>query len=217
MRDLLDHLLVINHPEGMSESFRRSHKVVLRLAGAHARNNSIQVLAVRVRKENRLHVGIQHAHMFHTVFLFIATRQLVLLDTSLQVVIYPRANHQTVLGLFFPAGQRVICQDGLGIDIVPLLRILHQPSFRLKSQELLYSGFIHPRIMFIRTRRKIDLRLDDVVQTLRIAGCLFARLFRIQHIVGTAADLFHQVFWRPYTLKWLDLHSTQIMLIVGLL
>ena len=81
--DARNRLLVIDHPERVAEAFRCADKIVLRLALGHFGYDRIQVIAVRVGKEHRFHVRVEHAHMFHTIFLFIASRQLVLLDASL--------------------------------------------------------------------------------------------------------------------------------------
>ena len=151
--------------------------------------------------------------MFHSVFLFVPTRQLVLLDPSFQIIIHPRTNHQAVLGLLLTAGQRIIRQDGLRIDIVMRILVLHQPAFELKPLILLFCLRIHPRVVLIGTGHKIDLRLDDMIQTHRITRRLCPCLFTVQHIVRPATHLFHQLLRRSYSLKRFNSHISLLLLL----
>ena len=171
LRDLLSHRLVVNHPERVSEAFRSSHEVVFRLTLGHFRYDRIQVLPMRISKEHRLHVRIQYTHMFHSVFFFIASGQLMLFDASFQIIIYPCSHNQTVLGFRLFTCQSRSCslrsftfrQDRLCIDIVLLFGILHEPMILFEQLKLLRCSFIYPRIMLICSRLKIDLRFDDVI------------------------------------------------------
>ena len=205
IRDALDGLLVVDHPERVPKTLGRRYEIVLRLTFAHLRYDRIEVIAVRVGEEHRLHVRVQRAHMFHPVFLFVLARQLVLLDAALQVVIHPCAYHQTILCL---------AVHRLRIDVVFLLLVLNEPTLELESLELLLGLCIAAGVMLIRARRKIDLRLDDVIQTHLIARGFLACFFAIEHVVRTATHLLHQLLRRTYSFKRFYFHEEKNVLCV---
>ena len=159
----------------MSESFRRSYEIIFRRVLRYSGDDSVQVVAVRVSKEYRLHVCIEYAHMFHSVFLFVAAREFVLFNSAFQIIIHPCSDNQTVLRLFLAAGKRVVSQDRLGIYIVFLLLVLHEPSVLAEQFELLHSGIVHTRIMFVRSRFEIDFRFDDMIKGFGISGSFSTR------------------------------------------
>ena len=182
LRDMADGNGVVYQPERVAEALRRCHKVILRLAGGNLCNDGIQVVAVGVSEEHRFHVGVVHPHMFHAVFLFVAAGQFVLLDAPLHIIIHPRGYHQSVL---CPAVHR------LGIHIVFLLLVLHQPALFPEEVEVLARTLIHFRVMLVGTVFEVDFRFDDVIQRFLVACRLSACFLRVQHIVGTTADLLY--------------------------
>ena len=50
-----------------------------------------------VRKEDGFDVGVVHAHVFHTVFFFVAAGQFVFLDFTLHIVLEVGGYYQSVL------------------------------------------------------------------------------------------------------------------------
>ena len=159
--------------------------------------------------------------MLHTILLFVLTRQLVLLNASLQIIIYPRADNQTILRLCFLSCQSrsgsvlqtlAFSQNRLRINVVFLLLVLHKPSFLFEQLKLLNCRSIHTLVVLIRSRRKIDLRLDNMVQTLLVACSFCTCFFTIQHVVRPAAHLLHQLFRRTYSSKWFNLHTISVFL-----
>ena len=202
--DTLDRLFVLNDPERVTESFRSGYEVILRCALGHFCHDSIKVIPVRVGEEYRFHVGIQRTYMFHAVFLFVLTRQLMFLNASLQIVIYPSADNQTILRL---------AKTRLSVNVVFLLLVLFQPTFDTKTLVLRQRLLIHTRVMLIGTGFKIDLRLDDMIQTHLVAFRFLTCLLGVQYVIRPTTHFGHQLFRWPYSLKWFYFHKIQIILI----
>ena len=167
-RDGLDICIVGNYPELMAETIDGRDEVIFRLQSSITHDKAIQRLVVRIGKEHGLDVGIVHTDMLHTVLLLITTGQLMLLDVALHVVVGMGANHQTILRL---------AVHRLGIDIIMFLRVLHQPTLILELLEVLCSLFVNTWIILRGAYREVNLRLDDVIQTLLIVASLCASLF----------------------------------------
>ena len=177
----------------MAETVDRGNEVILRLGSGITHDQCVEHRVVWISEEDWLDVGIVHTHMLHAVFLFITTRQLVLLDAACHIVVGMGAYHQSVLRF------SVHC---LRIDIIMFAFILNEPPFILELLEILSSLLIHPRIILRRTYWEINLRLDDMIQTLLIVASLCPRLLRVKHIVGAAFYLFHQLLRRTDSLEW---------------
>ena len=154
LRNTTNRFRITNHPEGMSKTIQIRHKVIFRFTCHHIRDDSIQVLAMRVSKEHRFHIGIVYAHMLHAVLFFVAACQFVLHDATFHIVFHPSCQHQSILCA------PIHC---LGIDIIAVLSILHQPPFLTEQVKLLTSHSIHTLIMLICTVFKIDFGLDDMI------------------------------------------------------
>ena len=177
----------------MTEAVHRSDKVVYRLLLGVLCHNLIQHRIIRIGKEDRLHIRIVHTHMLHPVLLLVPAGQLMLLDDPVQVVVHIGTDDQTILCL---------AVHGLCIDIIILLRVLNQPSLVLEELELTGSLRIHLRVVLVADRVEIDFRLDDVVERLLIALTLGLGLLAVQHVIGAALHLFHQVLRWAYSLEW---------------
>ena len=152
----------------MAETIDGCNEVVLRLSGGIAHDELVEDGIVRISKEYRLDVGIVHADMLHTVFLFVATCQLVLLDIALHVVVSMCADYQTILCLAL---------HGLSIYIIMFARILHQPSIVLELLEVLGSLLIDTWVVLRGAYGEVNLWFDDVIQTLGVVASLGASLF----------------------------------------
>ena len=161
-------LVVVDDPELMTESVDRSDEVVLRLRGGIAHDEFVEHLVVWIGEEHGFYVGIVHADVLHAVFLLVTTGQLVLLDVALLVVVGMGAHHQSVLRL---------AVHGLGVNVVVLLVVLHQPSLVLELLEVLGSLLVDARIVFRRAYGEVNLGLDDMIQTFLIVASLGTGLF----------------------------------------
>ncbi len=111
---------VVNHPERVTEAVKIRYEVILRLSARHAGNDGIQIRAVRVGKEHRFDVRVVDAHMFHPVFLLVTACELMFLDAPFHIILHPRSHNKAVL---------CTTVHGLGIDVVFLFLVLHQPAF----------------------------------------------------------------------------------------
>ena len=164
----LNVLVVVNHPELMAEAVIWCHKVIYRLLSRIFRHYGIQRLVFRISKEHRFDVRI--VHPFHAVLLLVTARQLMLLNHPVHIVGHVSSYHQSVLRL---------AVHGLGVDVITRLFVLHQPSLFLKHPEVRYRLVVHTWVVLIRTLRKVNLRLDDVIQRFLVAFRLFAGLSRV--------------------------------------
>ena len=185
--------LIANHPELMTETVDRSNEVIDGLCLRIAHNQRIERAVIRICKEYGLNIGIVHTDMLHAVFLLVTTRQLVLLDTSLHIVVNQSTYHQTILRLTV---------HGLCVDIIVVVLILYQPAFVLEHLEVLCGLFIDTRIIFRCTHREIYLRLDDMIQTFLVVASLSTGFLRIQYVIRTALYLFYKLFWWTNATEW---------------
>lgn len=104
--------------------------------------------------------------------------RLVFLDLARPVVLIVAAHGQTVLGTAI---------HRLGINIIVLFAILHQPLVVAPLLEVLDRFLIHLFVMLVGNRIEVDFRLDDVEQ--RALGSLSLGLLRVQHVVRTRRNL----------------------------
>ena len=179
-------LVVVDDPEVMAESIG-SDKVVLGCTRRLAFDDGVELVVVGVGEEYRLDVGVVDAHVFHAVFLLVATGNLVFLDDARHVVVDISPHDQSVLG---------VTVHRLGIDVVVLFVVLYQPPFLLEHVEVVYCLVVHFGTVFVGTGSKIDFGLDDVVERFLISLGLLSSLFGIQHIVRTRSHLFDKFFRR---------------------
>ena len=114
--------------------------------------------------------------MLHAVLLLVTAGQLVLLDHAVEIVVNECPDNKTVLGL---------AVHRLGIDIVVVLCVLNEPTIVLKLLEVLGCLLIHTGVVLTRANRKINLRLNDMIEAHLIVACLCPRLFRVKYVVRT--------------------------------
>ena len=141
----LNIFLPVDNPECMAETVVRSHKVINRLLCRVTGNDRIQHCIVGISEEYGLDVGIVHTDMLHAVFFLVAASKLMLLDNAVHVIGHVCAHHQTILRLTV---------HGLGIYVIVLLIVLHQPAFVLEHPEVLGRFPVHTFIVLVRTYRK---------------------------------------------------------------
>ena len=165
-----DVVILVDNPESVSEAVDGCDEVIHRLFGCIACHDVVQHFVVGISKEHRFDVGIVHTHVFHAVFFLVAAGEFMLFDNAVQIVVYIGTYDQTVLCLAI---------HGLGIDIIVLFAVLHQPSFVLEHLEVFGSFGIHARVVLVGTFGKINLRFDDVIQRLFITFGLFACFFGV--------------------------------------
>ena len=188
----LDVIIVGDYPELMSEAIDRSYEIILRFGGSIALDEVVEHLIVGISKEHRFDVGIIYANMLHSVFLFISTCKLMLLNHAIHIVVDKSTYHQSILRFTI---------HGLCVDIILLLVILHEPSLVLELLEVLGSLLVHTRVVLAGAYREIDLRLDDVVQAHLVVASFSSCLFRVKNVVWARLDLFNKVFRWAYALK----------------
>ena len=169
-------LILIDNPESMSKTIPRSDEVINRLVCRILLDNNIQLLIIRISKENRLNVSVVHTDMLHTVFFLVTTGKLMFFDNPIHIIGNVCTNYQSVLR--FPVHR-------LGIDIIIFLIILHQPTFVLEQLEILGSFSIHLFIVFVRTDREIYFRFNNMIKRLFVTFRFCAGFFRVQYIIRT--------------------------------
>ena len=179
------------------------NELVLRDAGSGFRNDPGQFGVVLECEEDRFDVGVLDADVDHPVVLLVLAGQLVLLDDAGGIVVGMGAEHDAVLRT---AAHR------LGIDIVFLLVLAHQPSFLLPGPEVLHGAVVRALLVLAGDRVEVDLGLGDVQQGLLPGHPL--RFFRVQDIIGRRRDLRHDAFGRPQRRKRFDsYHSFELIYI----
>ena len=146
---------VVDHPESVSESVTGSNKIVYRLLSRILADNGIEHRIVGISKEHRFDVGIVHTDMLHAVFFLVTPGEFVLFDGAVHIIGHVSTHHQPILCLAI---------HGLGIDIIILFVILHQPSFVTEQTEILCRFRIHLLIMFVCPNGKVYFRFNNVVQ-----------------------------------------------------
>ena len=174
--DAFDIIIVINDPELMAKAFWLGYEVVFGLFGSIASDDSIQFVHVFVGEEDGLDVGVVDAHVFHTVFLFVAACELVFLDAAGHIVFKPCSYYQAIL--------RSIAH-GLGIYVIAFFRVLNQPSVLLEEIKMLACTLIHLRIVLVGTGLEVDFGFDNVIQRFLVAGGFCAGFFAVQHVIRT--------------------------------
>ena len=157
-----DVFVVRNNPQSVAETVDRGNEVILRLSCGIAHDEFVESLVVGIGEEYRFDVCVVHADVLHSVFLFVAACQLVLLYDALLVVTGVCTYYEAVLCLLFSAVGRQ--RRGLGIDIVLFLIVLHKPSLVLELLKLACSLLIHLRIILARAGGEVYLGLDDVIE-----------------------------------------------------
>ena len=172
--NLLLSRLIVNHPKTVTKPIS-SHKIINRIVVRNnAVNNLIDLLIGRIGEKDRLHIGILDPYVNHTILLLIGTGQFMFFDFTLQVIIKMTGRYQSIL---CPA------IHGLGIDIILLSIVLHQPSLFSPGPKILDCTGIHLIGMLVSYRSKINLGFDNMKQ--RFFRCLLFCLLRIEHIIRT--------------------------------
>ena len=161
----------------MTEAVDRCDEVVFGLCGGITHDEGIQHAVVGIGKEHGFDVGIVHTHVLHTILFLVATGQFVLLDATCHIVIGMGTDHQTILRL--PVHR-------LRINIIMILRVLHQPPLILELLEILGSLLIHFGIVLGGAYGEVDFGFDDMIEAHLIVASLGASLFTVKHVVRTA-------------------------------
>ena len=183
--DLVDGLVVIDHPELVAELVLVD-EIVLRSLLDGLGHNLVQHVVVLVGEEHRLDVGVLDAYVNHSVILLVLAGELVLLDLAGSVVIRVGAENESVLCAAF---------HGLGIDVVALLRVAPEPTLLLPLLEILHGLVIDLRVVILKDGIEVDLRLGDVEEGF-LSGHLLG-LFGVKHVIRRGCHLCHNIFRRP--------------------
>ena len=191
--------LVADNPELVAESVDGRHEVVDgSLCGillAQCEQHGARV----VGQEDGLDVGRGGAHVLHAVFFLVGAGEFVLLDDALHVVGHGGANDPAVLRL---------AVHGLGVEVVAVGLVGHEPSLLLELLELLGAAFVDAGVVFAGAFGEVDFGLDDVVERHLVVAGLSAGFFGTEHVVGAALYLFDQLFGGAQATEGLNLgHS----------
>ena len=133
--------------------------------------------------------------MLHAVLFLVLAGEFVLLNHAVQIVVDVSCHHNAVLSA---------AVHGLGIDVIVLLGILHEPALLLEHIEVFNSLGIDFSIVFVGNRVEIDFRFDDVIQRHLIAQRFVESLLRVEHIVGARSHFGYEVLWRAQALEWFN-------------
>ena len=152
--DLVDGLVVVDHPELVSEVVFVD-EIIFRSLGHRLGHDLVEDVVVLVSEEDRFDVGVLDADVDHSVVFLVLARQLVLLDLAGSVVIRVGAEDEAVLRPAFHC---------LGIYIVALLGITLEPSLCLPLLEVAHRLVIYQRVVVLEDRVEINLGLGDVEQ-----------------------------------------------------
>ena len=177
----------------MAEAVDGRNEVVLGRCCCDAAHECIEHGIVGISEEDRLEVRVVDADMLHAVLFLVATRQLVLLDDAVHVVLNSRSHNKTELRL---------AVHRLRIDVVHLLAVLLEPALVLELLEVLGSLLIDARVVLACADREVNLGLDDVIKRLLIVASLSTSLLRVKDIVWTALNLLNKITRRPDSFKW---------------
>ena len=192
----------------MLKTVYRRHEMVFRFALRHLRYNSVQVVTVLIGKEDRLYVGIIDEYMLHAVVLFVLAGQFMLLDLAGHIVLHRCRYNQSVLRTGAIDCQPMTRRNSLSINIIEFFLVLLEPAVATEEIKLLPCCRIDLRIMLVRAFRKIDFRLDNMVQRHRVAFGFPTSFLRRQDIIRAGVDFLYQLLRRTNTSKRLDNHTT---------
>ena len=73
-----------------------SYEIILGLTFDHLLDNVLKSLVVGECEENRLDIGVVHAHMLHAVLLLVAAGKLMLLDATFHIVVDPCSHYKAI-------------------------------------------------------------------------------------------------------------------------
>lgn len=140
-------------------------------------------------EEHGLNIGVGLADVAHTVVFLVATGEFVLLDDAVHIVVHVGAEHDAVL----PVELAVGVAHGLGIEVVVLLFVLHEPAVLLEEAELACAFAVATLVVLGALGLEVDFGFDDMVERLFVLAGLGTSLVTFENIVGTAFHLLYKV------------------------
>ena len=152
----------------MTKTIGRNEIILGLLVLNNRLNDRVDLLICEISEEYGFNVRTLIIDVNHTILLLIGTSQLVLLDCTRKIVLKMAAHSQSILRTTV---------HRLGIDIITLLVVLHQPALIAPTAEVLDSLLIDGLRMLVSDRIEVDLGFDNVQQ--RSLGCLSLSLNRI--------------------------------------
>ncbi len=186
----------------MTKTINGCNELIYRLLSRVTSHQTVNGAVIGISEEDRFHIGIVHANVLHTVLLFVTTSQLMLLDDSVQIVLYVCRNYESVLSL---------AVHRLSVDVVHLLLVLLQPTLFLELGKVLGSLLIDLGVIFADAYGEINLRFDYMVQRFLVVTSLSASFFAVKHIVGTALHLFNEFNrWTKSLKRFYNSHSNYL-------
>ena len=156
--ELSDGLLVVDDPEAVAEAVFLGNEVVDGLLGGDAGHDLVDAGDGGIGEEDRLHVGVGDADVFHAVLFLVLAGELVFLDDLVDIVLAVGAGHDAIL----PLGVLVLGVHALGVDVEFLLFILHQPAEVLEQVVVFDDLEVHFGRVLVGAFGEVDLSLGDV-------------------------------------------------------
>ena len=176
-------LFLIYNPELMTEAIHRCDEVILRLLEGVTCHDGIQHIIIGISQEDGFDVGITHTHMLHAILFLVPACKLMLENHTVHIVIHGCSHHYAILSMSV---------HGLGIDVIMVVSILHEPTFTLKLGKVLCCTLIHTSIILAGAYGEVYLGLDDMVERLLVVASFCACFIRVKHVIWPAFHLLHQ-------------------------
>ena len=191
---------IADHPELVAEAVDGCYEIVNGLLGCYLVDEGKECGIVLEGEEDGLNVGIGLAYVTHAIIFFIATREFVLLDDAVHIVVHVGTDNDAVL----PVKLSVTVGHGLGVEVVVLLSVLHEPTLLLEHAELACTFGVAALVVLGTFGLEVDFGLDDMIETLLVVAGFDAGFIALEYVVRTALDEFNEVFGRTYAAERFD-------------
>ena len=111
-------------------------------------------------------------------------------------------HHKSILG---------VSLHGLGVEIVVLFLVLHQPALPDEVVQLVASSIVDAVVVLIGAGGKVDFRFDDMIERLLVVAGFEARLFGVEHIVRAGSHLGNEMLRRTNAAERFDAWHNSIV------
>ena len=158
--------LIIDHSEMMSKSVI-CHEIIFRfLIFYDFFNDAIKLCLCWIGKEYRFYICIGNVYMDHSIVLLVSTREFVLFNALIEIIINAGAGYESILGSF---------THRLPVDIDFWFSILNKPSFILECFEILHDLVVYGLRMLISPFWKVNFCLGNMKERILIACSFLSR------------------------------------------
>ena len=169
----------VDQPEGVTETVDVGHEIIEWFLLGDSLDEGLECVIVPIGQKGGTDVGVGGGEVPHAVVFFVAAGEFVLLDATGIVVVDVRRKDDAILR---------VPVHGLGIEVVALALVLHEPTFGDEAFELATSFGIDARIVLIGALGKIDFGANDVVERTDVVARLGTGFGGIEDVVGTRGD-----------------------------